>query len=182
MIPRQHGVNWMSSSNYCQLLQDQLITKVATVAIIIKLYTQLLYVWSHYVENDDLKHYYTSKSSRFHTGEDTWPPDQSKHFTPVVMIRQKCRQSNKKTEFTAAVAINKDCIEKFLSMTTNKATKDLQEVFYELEQHSDNQDHCIMLVEGSPGIGKSMLLKHTAYLWAKGRLLTNKSFLFLLHF
>ena len=96
------------------------------------------------------------------------------------MICQKGQQTNRKLEFTTAV-INKESIEKFLSRTTNKATKDLQEVFSELEQPSDGQNHCIMLVEGSPGIGKSVLLKHAAYLWAKGRLLTSKRFLFLLH-
>ena len=80
-----------------------------------------------------------------------------------------------------AAATSKGGIEEYLSTTTSKKIKDLQEVFSQLEQPSDSQHKCIILVEGSPGIGKSMLLKHIAYLWANGELLTNTHFLFLLH-
>ena len=37
-----------------------------------------------------------------------------------------------------------------------------------------------ILVEGLPGVGKSILLKHIAYLWSKDELLTNTHFLLLL--
>ena len=80
-----------------------------------------------------------------------------------------------------AAATSKGGIEEYLSTTTSKTTKDLQEVFSQLEQPSDSQHQCNILVEGSPGVGKSVLLKHIAYLWAQGELLTNTDFLFLLH-
>ena len=80
-----------------------------------------------------------------------------------------------------AVATKKGGIEEYLSTTTSKTTKDLQEVFSQLEQPLDGQHQCSILVEGSPGVGKSVLLKHTAYLWAQGELLTNTDFLFLLY-
>ena len=80
-----------------------------------------------------------------------------------------------------AAATSKGGIEEYLSTTTSKTTKDLQEVFSQLEQPSDSQHQCSILVEGSPGVGKSVLLKHIAYLWAQGELLTNTDFLFLLH-
>ena len=80
-----------------------------------------------------------------------------------------------------AVATSKGGIEEYLSTTTSKTTKDLQEVFSQLEQPSDSQHQRSILVEGSPGVGKSVLLKHIAYLWAQGELLTNTDFLFLLH-
>ena len=67
-----------------------------------------------------------------------------------------------------ASAITKGDIEEYLSTTGSKTTKDLQEVFSQLEQPSDSQYQHSILVEGSPGIGKSVLLKHIAYLWAKG--------------
>ena len=51
----------------------------------------------------------------------------------------------------------------------------------QLEQPLDSQHQRSILVEGSPGVGKSILLKHIAYLWANGELLTNTHFLFLLH-
>ena len=80
-----------------------------------------------------------------------------------------------------AAATSKGGIEEYLSTTTSKTTKDLQEVFSQLEQPSDGQHQRSILVEGSPGVGKSVLLKHIAYLWAQGELLTNTDFLFLLH-
>ena len=81
-----------------------------------------------------------------------------------------------------AAATSKGGIDEYLSTTTSKTTKDLQEVFSQLEeQPSDSQHQRSILVEGSPGIGKSILLKHVAYLWANGELLTNTHFLFLLH-
>ena len=80
-----------------------------------------------------------------------------------------------------AAATSKGGIEEYLSTTTSKTTKDLQEVFSQLEQPSDSQHQRSILVEGSPGVGKSVLLKHIAYLWAQGELLTNTDFLFLLH-
>ena len=78
-------------------------------------------------------------------------------------------------------ATGKGGIEEYLSTTTSKTTKNLQEVFSQLEQPLDSQHQCSILVEGLPGVGKSVLLKHIAYLWANGELLTNTHFLFLLH-
>ena len=96
-------------------------------------------------------------------------------------MRQEGRRSKKETEVMAA-ATSKGGIEEYLSTTTSKTTKDLQEVFSHLEQQpSDSQHQRSILVEGSPGVGKSILLKHIAYLWANGELLTNTHFLFLLH-
>ena len=80
-----------------------------------------------------------------------------------------------------AAVTSKGGIEEYLSTTISKTTKDLQEVFSQLEQPSDSQDQRSILVEGSPGVGKSVLLKHIAYLWAQDELLTNTDFLFLLH-
>ena len=78
-------------------------------------------------------------------------------------------------------ATSKGGVEEYLSTTTSKTTKDLQEVFSQLEQPLDSQHQRSILVEGSPGVGKSILLKHITYLWENGELLTNTHFLFLLH-
>ena len=97
-----------------------------------------------------------------------------------MLIRQEGGRSKKETEFMAE-ATKKGGIEEYLSTTTSKTTKNLQEVFSQLEQPLDGQHQRSVLVEGSPGVGKSVLLKHIAYLWAQGELLTNIDFLFLLH-
>ncbi len=78
-------------------------------------------------------------------------------------------------------ATRKGGIEEYLSTTTTKTTKDLKKVFSQLEHPLDSQHQRSILVEGLPGVGKSVLLKHIAYLWAQGELLTNIDFLFLLH-
>ena len=130
------------------------------------------------LENDHLKRYYNA--TRFTTEEECWPPEQPKHFTPVVLIRQEGRRSKKETQVMAS-ATSKGNIEEYISTTTSKMTKDLQEICSQLEQSSDNQYQHSILIEGSPGVGKSILLKHIAYLWASGELLTNIRFLFLLH-
>ena len=109
-----------------------------------------------------------------------WPPEQSKHFTPVMMIHQDEKQSKKERKAMTA-ATNKGGTEEWLLMATNKITKDLKEVFSLLEQPSDSQHQRSILVEGSPGVGKTVLLKHAAYLWAEGELLRNYDFLFLLY-
>ena len=131
----------------------------------------------HTTESDHLKTYY--KVTRFTTGhgEYTLPPEQPKHFTPVVLVPQNAQWSKKKREATC-----KGGIEEYLSTTTTiKTTKDLQKVFSQLEHPPDSQHQRSILVEGLPGVGKSVLLKHIAYLWAQGKLLTNTNFLFLLH-
>ena len=79
-----------------------------------------------------------------------------------------------------ASATMKGNIEQYLSTTISKTTKDLQEVLSQLEQPS-NIGPRTLLVEGSPGIGKSVLLKEISYLWASNQLLTKSDFLFLLH-
>ena len=112
-----------------------------------------------------LKGHYINK--RFDSDEHTWPPKQPKHFTPVIMICQKEQRSKKEIEYMV-----ENGIEEYLSTTTSKRTQDLQEVFS--HQHS-------ILVEGLPGIGKSVLLKHIAYLWGNGELFPHTAFLFLLH-
>ena len=80
-----------------------------------------------------------------------------------------------------AAATSKGGIEGYLSTTTSKTTRNLQEVFSLLEDPSDSQSQCSILVEGSAGIGKSVLMRQIAYMWANNELLTNTEFLFLLH-
>ena len=96
-----------------------------------------------------------------------------------MIIRQEGRWSKKQKE-AKAKATSKGGIAEVLLTTTSKTIKDLQELFSWLEQSSDSQHQRSILIEGSPGVGKSILLKHTAYQWANGDLLTNTHFLFLL--
>ena len=71
-------------------------------------------------------------------------------------------------------------IDQYLSTNSSKTTKDLQKVLFPLEHPSNSGRPHTLLVEGSPGIGKSVFLKQISYLWASKKLLTNSDFLFLL--
>ena len=118
--------------------------------------------------------------TRFSTGRDTWPPDQPKHFTPLVLIHRQGRRTKKETE-AVMKATMKGHINAFLSAANNRTTKDLQELLSYLEPPPNTMQARTILVEGSPGVGKSVLLKQISYLWADGSVLTNHEFLFLLH-
>ena len=53
-------------------------------------------------------------------------------------------------------------------LNTSKVTKEVAEILAPLEISSDPQ---FVLIEGAPGIGKSLLLKQIAYLWATKQIL-----------
>ena len=53
-------------------------------------------------------------------------------------------------------------------LNTSKVTKEVAEILAPLETSSDPQ---FVLIEGAPGIGKSLLLKQIAYLWATNQIL-----------
>ena len=48
-------------------------------------------------------------------------------------------------------------------LDTSKVTKEITEILAPLETSDDPQ---FVLIEGAPGIGKSLLLKHIAYRWS----------------
>jgi len=79
-----------------------------------------------------------------------------------------------------AAAMMKGNIEEYVSTTSSKTTKNLQEIFSLLDQPAGCKQSRIILVEGSPGVGKSVLLKHISYLWAQDELFTSSNVLFLL--
>jgi len=100
--------------------------------------------------------------------------------TPLVLVHQEGQWSKEETQ-AIATATMKGQIEEYISTTSSKSTKDLQAVFSLLDKPISSKQSRIILVEGSPGVGKSFLLKHFSYLWAKGKLLMKSEFLFLLY-
>jgi len=125
-----------------------------------------------------LKTYYVN--TRYITEQDQWPPVQPKHFTPLVVVHQEGQQSKKKIRDMASATM-KGNIDKYISTASSKTTKDINEILSQLEKQSNGGKPRTLLIEGSPGIGKSVLLKQIAYLWATNKILTKSDFLFLLH-
>ncbi|XP_065913507.1 NACHT, LRR and PYD domains-containing protein 10-like isoform X2 [Dysidea avara] len=131
--------------------------------------------------------------TRFNIDKDTWPPQQSKHFTTLAFIYHKNERTQREV-ITIAKASQSGNIDDIMQAagshennTTSEdydlegssATTDISELLAPLD-HSDGNQPQTMLIEGAPGIGKSFLLKHIAYLWAKKQVLSSSKLLFLL--
>ena len=127
---------------------------------------------------------------RFNTDEETWPPDQPKNFTPLVLIHHQGQHSMKQATAMAQLIQTGD-IDDITSLASNQSvptnhpkldshkplqealdsstvTKELTEILAPLEQSKEPQ---FILIEGAPGIGKSILLKELAYRWGNKQLL-----------
>ena len=115
--------------------------------------------------------------TRFSNDYDTWPPVEQNLFIAVSMSFQNCHT----IEQTAAVAqsghINltaeahrtKKSRKSFQNvLNTNIVTKELAVLLDPLQSSSIPE---LMLIEGAPGIGKTVLLKEIAYRWAQNTLL-----------
>ena len=115
----------------------------------------------------------------------TWPPKQPTSFTPLLLIHH---QGDHTPEQVTAMAelMHAGDIDKVASVTgskrakldghdkfhkvldTSKATKEIGEILAPLEE---GKQSCFILIEGAPGIGKSVLLKEITYKWANKELL-----------
>ena len=127
---------------------------------------------------------------RFNTDEETWPPDQPKNFTPLVLIHHQGQHTMKQPTAVAQLIQTGD-VDEITSLVSNRSvpkhhpkldshellqevldsstvTKELAEILAPLEQSKDPQ---FILIEGAPGIGKSILLKELAYRWGNKQLL-----------
>ena len=136
---------------------------------------------------------------QFNTDEETWPPDQPKNFTPLVLIHHQGQHSMKQPTVVAQV-IQTGNINDITTMASNQSvpkhnakldsheplqkvldsstvTNELAEILAPLEQSKDPQ---LILIEGAPGIGKSILLKEIAYRWGNKQLLKTFEFVLLI--
>ena len=128
---------------------------------------------------------------QFDTEEEPWPPDQPKDFIPLVLIHHHGKYTTKETTEIAQLIQTSD-IDEVTSLASNQSvlkdhpkldshealhrvpldrstvTEELMEILAPLEQSKSPQ---FVLIEGAPGIGKSVLLKEIAYRWGKRLLL-----------
>ena len=69
--------------------------------------------------------------------------------------------------------------EKFYKMSdTSRTTKEIEEILAPLEK---SKESAFVLIEGAPGIGKTVLLKEIAYKWANNELLQKSEFVLLVY-
>ena len=121
--------------------------------------------------------------SRFSSLEDEWPPYQPKHYTTLAFIHNKGNFTNAVRFFVAqelAVAgnINATQLHGHSNLNTNM-TKNISDIFLPVMAFDGSFVDLHILIEGAPGIGKTVLAKEIAYQWAKNELLTSKKLLLL---
>ena len=110
--------------------------------------------------------------ARFSTDEESWPPEQPKNFTPLVLIHYQSQQHMMKqaTQMAQLIQTVNETAENQSEFDSSSITKDVAEILAPFEQCTDSQ---FVLFEGAPGIGKSILLKEIAYRWGNGQMLTS---------
>ena len=120
--------------------------------------------------------------TRFTVEEDAWPPKQPKQFTPLLLIHHRGQHTIKQSTILAKLQsggiTSTDSVPKFHrldshgslreALDVSKMTKQLVDILAPLQ---DNNDPQFILVEGLPGIGKTMLLKEISYKWSTKQLL-----------
>ena len=139
------------------------------------------------------------KATRFSVTKDTWPPDQPSEFTPLVLLHHEDEESITQVT-TITKALHRGAISDVVSATSSEpiakrprlrshdelrealkaskatATTDISEILAPLEVSDKAQT---ILIEGAPGIGKTILLKHIAYSWAEQGMLQKYNLLLL---
>ena len=119
--------------------------------------------------------------------KEAWPPEPPKTFTPLVLIQHQVQCSIQQST-AMAECVGQGHIDKVISVATSKhlkldsrhdqplqevldtskITKKVTEILAPLETSNDPQ---FVLIEGAPGIGKTMLLREISYCWGKNQIL-----------
>jgi len=117
---------------------------------------------------------------RFAVDRDAWPPNQPNDFTPLLLIRHSSQHNFKQAaalQLAESVALGGVNIKHYPrdsrqplreALDNSKTTKQLVDILAPLQESDDPH---FILIEGLPGIGKSLLLQEIAYNWAKRNLL-----------
>ena len=102
-----------------------------------------------------------------------WPPYHPKHYTPLTVIHHEGRCTEPEVISNA-----KKIITKGPYSMSNLAVKNVSDLFKSFEGSSPCPYR--ILIEGAPGIGKTILSKEIALQWANHMILCSKRLLFLL--
>ena len=117
--------------------------------------------------------------SRYIPSDDDWPPYHPKHYTPLTIVHHEGRRTESEiltvaqtfntTGITAELTSNNICL---------KTTQSINQLIAPFEG-AMHYPYTI-LIEGAPGIGKTILSKEVAFQWANKTMLKSKRLLFLL--
>ena len=139
--------------------------------------------------NDYLQKCYIN--SRYSPTVDEWPPYQPRHYTTLALIHHKDKCTDVAViSLTHELAVAGKLQLKgevlslssgSISQTPNIYTKKISDIFVSVtESDGYTIKPSIILIEGAPGIGKTVLAKEIAFQWANKKLLSSKKILLLL--
>ena len=109
--------------------------------------------------------------TRYKSSQDDWF-SMPEHFTSVALIHQKKRKTKREIIAFANMHLKGNFTE------SGKITTDIADIFKSVEC---NDNPYTLLIEGVPGIGKTILSKEIVFQWAKGKLLKNETLVCLIY-
>ena len=120
---------------------------------------------------------------RYKNSDDDWPSYQPDHFTSVALIHHREKHATEKEIITISKQQHKGEInEDFKKDECSKSIKSISDIFTP-QCFGENETNFVrpnvILIEGAPGIGKTILSKEIAYQWANKTLLQEKKMVFL---
>ena len=138
-----------------------------------------------------------NKMVYYRNEEDTWPPEMPDQFTPLVLIHHQ-RQHTKEQATEIAKIVHSGRITEVVSGSGNYAdahdqrvlrevlegstvTKNIAEILAPLEKDAGPKNSRFVLIEGAPGIGKSMLMNEIAFMWSNKVHLNKFKLVLLIH-
>ena len=126
--------------------------------------------------------------SRHSGDEDEWPPNQPKTVVNVALIHYKgSRTEQELIEISKRHKEGTHAVDELAHHSRSRVTTDIAKIFAAGFNDSTETGATsakppnFILIEGAPGIGKTVLAKRIAYLWAIKELLTDTNILFLLY-
>ena len=117
---------------------------------------------------------------RYIPPDDNWPPYHPKHYTPLTVVHHTGRRTESEVLSIAQKLKTTGATEEDINYYNihHKTTKSINDLVAPFE--STTPYPYMILIEGAPGIGKTILSKEIAYQWAKKVILKNIKLLFLL--
>ena len=115
--------------------------------------------------------------SRFNYSPNEWPPYHPKHYTTLALIYHKGKRVNTEVISVAEGLVSEGNFSKSNPLSGNISyhSKDISELF-----PTNLVSSYFLLIEGAPGICKTILSKEIAYQWAENKLLEFRKLVFLL--